>query len=90
MVGNSRVQHTLDTTKRRAALGRRKERRTPRHDHGYSGRAARATGENRERNERCKQALGETLDLGSEDSFPGSDAVAVTQPRPCAHDKREP
>jgi hypothetical protein len=28
----------------------------------------------------CKKALDEALDLGLEETFPGSDAVAVTQP----------
>jgi hypothetical protein len=28
----------------------------------------------------CKKALDEALDVGWEDTFPGSDAVAVTQP----------
>jgi hypothetical protein len=28
----------------------------------------------------CKKSLDEALDLGLEETFPGSDAVAVTQP----------
>ena len=31
--------------------------------------------------------LDEALDLGLEDSFPGSDPVSVTQPPPSAYDK---
>ena len=64
--------------------------RSGRHDHGDSGRAAQETDKNRERNERRKQALDETLDRGLEDSFPGSDPVAVIQPPPSAHDNRKP
>ncbi len=47
-------------------------------------------GEDRGRTERCKQKLDENLDRGLEDTFPGSDPVAVTQPPPSAHDKRKP
>jgi hypothetical protein len=47
----------------------------------------------RERDERqARQArihaeLDEALDLGLEESFPGSDPVSVTQPPPSAYDK---
>jgi hypothetical protein len=34
-----------------------------------------------------KKMLDEALDRGLEDTFPGSDAVAVTQPAPSACDK---
>jgi hypothetical protein len=34
-----------------------------------------------------KKALDEALDRGLEDTFPGSDPVAVTQPAPSACDK---
>jgi hypothetical protein len=37
-----------------------------------------------------KKALDEALDAGLEDTFPGSDPVAVTQPPRSAHDKDEP
>ncbi len=37
-----------------------------------------------------KQALDDRLDRGLEDSFPGSDPVAVTQPPASARDKRMP
>jgi hypothetical protein len=35
----------------------------------------------------CKKALDEALDVGLEDTFPGSDPVAVTQPVGSACDK---
>jgi len=35
----------------------------------------------------CKKALDEALDLGLEETFPGSDAVAVTQPTGSACNK---
>ena len=37
----------------------------------------------------CKKALDEALDLGLEETFPGSDPVAVTQPMGSACDKGE-
>lgn len=37
-----------------------------------------------------KKTLDEALDCGLEDSFPGSDPVAVTQPPPSARDKHRP
>jgi hypothetical protein len=37
-----------------------------------------------------KKTLDEALDCGLEDSFPGSDPVAVTQPPPSAWDKHRP
>jgi hypothetical protein len=37
--------------------------------------------------ERRKEELDDTLDLGLEDTFPASDPVAVTQPSPSARDK---
>ncbi len=39
---------------------------------------------------RCRQKLDESLDRGLEDTFAGSDPVAVTQPPRSAHDKRKP
>jgi hypothetical protein len=44
----------------------------------------------RERARKRKEALDDRLDLGLEDTFPGSDPVAVTQPAASAHDKRSP
>lgn len=37
-----------------------------------------------------RRTLDEALDCGLEDSFPGSDPVAVTQPPPSARDKDRP
>jgi hypothetical protein len=37
-----------------------------------------------------RKSLDEALDCGLEDSFPGSDPVAVTQPPPSARDKHRP
>jgi hypothetical protein len=42
----------------------------------------------RERDAQLKDMLDKALDLGLEDSFPGSDPVSVTQPPPSAYDKR--
>ncbi len=43
----------------------------------------------RARDARRKQALDERLDKGLEESFPGSDPVAVTQPPHSPHDKHQ-
>jgi len=37
-----------------------------------------------------KEALDEQLETGLEDSFPGSDPVAVTQPPHSRYDRRKP
>ena len=42
----------------------------------------------RERQDRRKEELDEALDRGLEESFPGSDPVAITQPPHSARDKR--
>ena len=44
----------------------------------------------RERDAKRKQKLDEQLDQGLEDTFPGSDPVAVTQPTHSAYDRRRP
>lgn len=44
----------------------------------------------REREAKRKQKLDEQLDRGLEDTFPGSDPVAVTQPPHSVRDKRRP
>jgi hypothetical protein len=44
----------------------------------------------REREAKRKQKLDEQLDQGLEDTFPGSDPVAVTQPPHSARDKGRP
>ena len=59
-------------------------------DHRDSEQDTKEASKNRERTERCKQKLDESLDRGLEDTFPGSDPVAVTQPPPSVHDKRKP
>lgn len=43
----------------------------------------------RERLERRKEELDDTLDLGLEETFPASDPVAITQPPHSARDKRK-
>jgi hypothetical protein len=37
-----------------------------------------------------KREFDDALDLGLEDTFPGSDPVSVIQPPPSPHDKRQP
>ena len=59
-------------------------------DHRDSEQDTKEAGKDRERTERRKQRLDESLDRGLEDTFPGSDRVAVTQQPPSAHDKRKP
>ncbi len=59
-------------------------------DHRDSEQGTKEPGRDRERTERRKQRLDEKLDRGLEDTFPGSDPVAVTQPPPSDHDKRKP
>jgi hypothetical protein len=44
----------------------------------------------RKREERRKEELDDTLDQSLEDTFPGSDPVAITQPSPSARDKHKP
>jgi hypothetical protein len=44
----------------------------------------------RERARKRKEALDDRLERGLEDTFPGSDPVAVTQPPASAYDKRTP
>ena len=44
----------------------------------------------RERDAKGKKTLEEQLDTGLEDSFPGSDPVAVTQPPHSPQDRRKP
>jgi hypothetical protein len=44
----------------------------------------------RERDAKRKQKLDEQLDQGLEDTFPGSDPVAVTQPPHSSYDRRRP
>jgi hypothetical protein len=43
-----------------------------------------------DKREKRKEALDDTLDLGLEETFPGSDAVSVTQPPHSVCDKYKP
>jgi hypothetical protein len=47
-------------------------------------------GDRKHREAARKKALDDALDRGLEDTFPGSDPVAVTQPPPSAWDKDRP
>lgn len=60
-----------------------------RREHRQSEDASDRESRKREDAER-KKSLDEALDSGLEDSFPGSDPVAVTQPPPSARDKHKP
>lgn len=46
--------------------------------------------ERKEREKRRQKAFDDALDRGLQDSFPGSDPVAVTQPSPSRRDKHKP
>jgi len=46
--------------------------------------------ERKERERKRKEALDDALDRGLQDSCPGSDPVAVTQPPPSKRDKHKP
>jgi hypothetical protein len=67
---------------------RNKTRSQP--DHADFDRGTKQTDKSRERKDKRKAALDESLDRGLEDTFPGSDPVAVTQPPPSARDKHKP
>ena len=54
-------------------------------EHEGEDRAAR-----RDRESRRKKAFEDSLEKGLEESFPGSDPVAVTQPPHSTHDKHRP
>jgi hypothetical protein len=54
-------------------------------EHEDEGRAAR-----RDRESRRKKAFDDSLEKGLEETFPGSDPVAVTQPPHSPHDKHRP
>ena len=60
-------------------------------DHGKFERDAKdPVGKRRDKSEKRKEALDDTLERGLEDTFPGSDPVSVTQPPHSAFDKRSP
>jgi len=44
----------------------------------------------RDKSEKRKEALDDTLDIGLEDTFPGSDPVSITQPPHSVRDKHKP
>lgn len=46
--------------------------------------------ERKEREAKRQKAFDDALERGLQDSFPGSDPVAVTQPPPSARDKNKP
>jgi len=61
-----------------------------RRDAGFAKRGSQDVDEDRRQKERAterKKELDEALDRGLEDTFPGSDPVAVTQPPNSPHDK---
>ena len=63
--------------------------RPPQADRGNVVRDDRdAATKRRERQERRKEELDDALDRGLEETFPGSDPVAITQPPHSARDKR--
>jgi hypothetical protein len=64
--------------RKRKSAGRSPEHNHAAHDGPKSGETDR------------KKTFDEALDSGLEDSFPGSDPVAVTQPAPSACDKDRP
>ncbi len=64
--------------------------RSPQLDHADSERDDRRPVRKREREAKSKELLDDQLDVGLEDSFPGSDPVAVTQPPHSPYDRRKP
>jgi hypothetical protein len=54
-------------------------------EQGQEGRAGK-----RDRDSRRKKALDDSLERGLEESFPGSDPVAATQPAHSTHDRHKP
>jgi hypothetical protein len=62
-----------------------RHRAHPRHDDDFEDEAD--IRRRREQEASHKKQLEEALDVGLEDSFPGSDPVSVTQPPPSPYDK---
>jgi hypothetical protein len=60
----------------------RPESQSPRGEHGEERK--------KERQRKRQKAMDDALDRGLQDSFPGSDPVAVTQPPPSKRDKHKP
>jgi hypothetical protein len=65
----------------------RPESHSPRGEHPEQQRHAE---ERKERQKKRQEALDDALERGLQDSFPGSDPVAVTQPPPSKRDKHKP
>lgn len=72
----------IDATRRPAPHSPGGEDRQP--DNGRPG------DERKHREAERRKSLDDALDRGLQDSFPGSDPVAVTQPPPSARDKDKP
>lgn len=68
---------------------RRRESHSPRGEHRQTEQQRHGE-ERKQRAARCQKALDDALDRGLQDTFPGSDPVAVTQPPPSARDKNKP
>jgi hypothetical protein len=66
----------------------RKPSREAKHDQLERAQEARAG--KRDRDSRRKKALDDSLERGLEESFPGSDPVAATQPAHSTHDRHKP
>jgi hypothetical protein len=65
--------------------------RRPQPGHGASERDDKSHADKHSaKREKRKEALDDTLELGLEDTFPGSDPVSVTQPPHSARDKHKP
>jgi hypothetical protein len=64
--------------------------RTPPLQPDFQQRAADRDAKDGDREAKRRKLLDEALDLGLEDTFPGSDPVAVTQPSPSRCDKHRP
>ncbi len=63
--------------------------RTPQPGPGQSARNVKDSDDKRERDARQHKRLEEALERGLEETFPGSDPVAITQPPHSARDKYE-
>jgi hypothetical protein len=64
--------------------------RSPRRDDAAVERDDNARAARRDRETQRKKALDDSLERGLEESFPGSDPVAATQPPHSPHDKHKP
>ena len=65
-------------------------RNRPRRDHAGFDRGDEDRAGRRDRESQRKKALDDRLERGLEESFPGSDPVAVTQPPHSPHDRHKP